>query len=149
MICPPLKSRKGLAKLFFSDLFSTPFGMNPLHRIRQMANGLWGRAILLWVLLSIGAATASPIVQPHSMEVVCSVAGDVKLIIKTDDGEHVMGTSHWDCAMCLPFSAPPPTVEVARTEPPMELAHALKPMVAAHIASIAAAPLPARGPPHA
>ena len=121
--------------------------MNPLHRIRQLATGLLGRAVLLWFVLSVGAAVAAPIVHPQSMEVVCTSIGDLKLVVKSDDGTHAVGMSHMDCAMCLPFVAPPSTPIVAVSTPPSPIAHALQPVESARIAGITAAPLPARGPP--
>lgn len=123
--------------------------MNPLHRIRQLAAGLWGRAMLLWVLLSLGVASAAPLVHAQGMEIVCSAAGEVTVVFKsTADGAHAPApASHWDCAMCLPFTAPPAHPVIAPSAPPSPLVHALRPVETARIAGITAAPLPARGPP--
>lgn len=44
------------------------------------------RWALLWFALSLGAAIASPMVHPVSMELVCSASGSVKAIVHTDDG---------------------------------------------------------------
>lgn len=133
--------------LSFAERTRSNQRMNPLHCIRQLATGLWGRMVLVWVLLSLGAASAAPLIHPQSMEVVCSSVGEIRLIIKTEDGQQAMETSHWKCAMCLPFTAPPSTPVVTVEPPPSPYAHALRPVEAARIAGITAAPLPARGPP--
>ncbi|MBF5004566.1 hypothetical protein [Diaphorobacter caeni] len=121
--------------------------MNLLNRIRQLASGLLGRSMLAWLLLSLGAASAAPLVHPQSMEIVCTSMGDIRLVVTSDDGAQTMGASHWECAMCLPFTAPPSTPVVAVDPPPSPYTHALQPVEAARIAGITAAPLPARGPP--
>ena len=121
--------------------------MNLLHRIRQLASGLLGRSMLAWLLLSLGAASAAPLVHPQSMEIVCTSMGDIRLVVSSDDGAQAMDAAHWECAMCLPFTAPPSTPVVAVDPPPSPYAHALQPVEAARIAGITAAPPPARGPP--
>jgi hypothetical protein len=105
------------------------------------------RLVLAWFVLSIGVAIASPVVQPQSLELVCSAAGSIKLVVHADDGVHDAGTAHLDCALCLPGGAPP-ALETAPTLPaPLPLGHALQPVESARIAAGTAAPPPARGPP--
>lgn len=122
-------------------------GMPLLHRFRMMAPGLLGRAVLAWFALSLGVAIASPLVNPQALELVCSSAGVMKVIAKTDGGAQEMGSTHLDCPMCMPFVAPPPAAPATAVPPPSPLAYALRPVVAARIAAATAAPLPARGPP--
>jgi hypothetical protein len=105
-----------------------------------------GRLVLLWFALSLGVAVASPIVNPQAVELVCSSAGAVKVVVQTDDGAQELGTSHMDCPLCMLTGAPPPTAAVALPSP-LPLAHAVQPIPAARIAAATAAPLPARGPP--
>jgi hypothetical protein len=105
-----------------------------------------GRLVLLWFVLSLGAAVASPVVNPQAVELVCSSAGAVKVVVQTDDGAQELGTSHMDCPLCMLTGAPPPTPAVALPSP-LPLAHAVQPIPAARIAAATAAPLPARGPP--
>lgn len=102
--------------------------------------------VLLWFVASLGVAIASPVVHPRAMELVCSSAGAVKVIVHTDDGAQEMGVSHMDCPLCMLAGAPPPTpvISIPRVLP---LAHAVQPIPAARIAAATAAPLPARGPP--
>jgi hypothetical protein len=105
-----------------------------------------GRLVLLWFVLSLGAAVASPVVNPQAVELVCSTAGAVKMVVQTDDGVQELGTSHMDCPLCMLTGAPPPTPAVVLPTP-LPLGHAVQPIPAARIAAATAAPLPARGPP--
>lgn len=102
--------------------------------------------VLAWFMASMGVAIASPLVNPQAIEVICSGAGTIKLLVQTDDGTVEMGAVGMDCPLCSIASAPPP-VALATLPLPQPLAHALQPVEAARIAAITAAPLPARGPP--
>lgn len=115
-----------------------------MHALRT--SSLLARLILAWFVLTVGAAIASPIVHPQALQVVCTSGSSVKLVVGEDGGAAELGQHTLDCAMCLGASAPPPPVQqhAQRHEP---LAHALTPTVAANIAAIVGAPLPARGPP--
>jgi hypothetical protein len=108
---------------------------------------LLARFVLVWFALSIGVAIASPIVKPRAMELVCSGAGVMKLLVKTDDGSQEVVSHTLDCPLCATSSAPPPPVARLSAEPAQPLAYVLQSIPAAHIASLTAAPLPARGPP--
>ncbi|MGJ7491846.1 DUF2946 family protein [Variovorax sp. ZT4R33] len=104
------------------------------------------RCVLAWFLLSLGVAVAAPVVHPQAMELVCSAAGAIKVIVQTDDGAQELAPSHMDCPLCMLAGAPPPTAQVALPAP-LPLARAVQSIPAAHIAAATAAPLPARGPP--
>jgi len=104
------------------------------------------RFFLLWFVLAMGAAIASPVIQPQAMELVCSSGGTVKLIVQTDDGAQDMSPSHLDCPMCL-LSGPPVEHDSARQVLSLPLARATQSIPSARIAAATAAPLPARGPP--
>jgi hypothetical protein len=104
------------------------------------------RLVLVWFVLSVGVAIASPIVNPHGMDLVCTSTGSMKVVVQGDDDD-VASLSHTlDCPLCSAISAPPPAFNTSLTQP-SPLAHALRPLVAAHIASVTAPPLPSRGPP--
>ena len=116
-----------------------------MHALRT--SSLLARLILAWFVLTVGAAIASPIVHPQALQVVCTTGSTAKLVVVGEDGGATeLGQHTLDCAVCLGASAPPPPVQqhAQRHEP---LAHALTPPVAATIAAIVGAPLPARGPP--
>lgn len=118
--------------------------MQTLRRLRAFAC-----FVLAWFALSIGVATASPWVHPQPMQLVCSGAGEVKLLVVTEDGAQAQQRSHLlDCPLCVHLggAAPPPQ--------PLRLLAALQaqgtvlqPMAAAPVVARTAAPLPARGPP--
>jgi hypothetical protein len=109
-----------------------------------------GRLVLAWFALALGAAIASSIVQPQSVETICSGAGHFKWLIKSADGdlqeENASKAATLDCPLCAGLGTAPPS-EHATALPPDALAHALHPLFAAHIASLSAPPLPSRGPP--
>jgi hypothetical protein len=117
-----------------------------LLRNRHRFLGLSGRWVLLWFVLSLGAAAASPIVHPQAVELVCASGGAVKAVVQTDDGVQELGASHLDCPLCVLTGAPPPSaVAQALVSPlPPDRARRLAP---SHTAAASAAPLPARGPP--
>lgn len=104
------------------------------------------RWVLLWFVLALGAAIASPLVKPQAIDWVCSGGGAVKLVVSADDDATATVHPTLDCPLCMTPAAPPPPL---RTLVPSAapLAHALPPRVAEHIAGRTAAPLPARGPP--
>ncbi|RYF33028.1 MAG: hypothetical protein EOO26_09535 [Comamonadaceae bacterium] len=108
---------------------------------------LIGRVVLAWFVLSLGVAVASPVVKPQAMELVCSTAGAVKVIVQTDDGAQEMGSSHMDCPLCVLTGAPPPATPLADVPAGQPLGRAVQPIPAARLAAATAAPLPARGPP--
>lgn len=103
------------------------------------------RLVLVWFALSIGVAIASPVLNPHGMDIVCTSAGSMKLVVQGDD-DSVASSLTMDCPLCASISAPPPALNTTLTQP-SPLAHALQPIAAAHIAAITAPPLPSRGPP--
>lgn len=117
--------------------------MSALRHFRSLACFM-----LAWFAMAIGVATASPFVHPQAMEMVCSAAGDVKLIVLSDDGTQEQRGHTLDCPLCVHLggAAPPPPAGL-RLPALQPLAHALHPITLAHIAARTAAPLPARGPP--
>ena len=120
-----------------------------MHLLRNHPRflGLVGRCALLWFMLSLGVAVASPIVHPQAMELVCSSAGSIKAVVQTDDGVQEVGASHMDCPLCLLTGAPPPSSAAAAFDLPLPLGRVLQSIPAARLAAATAAPLPARGPP--
>ena len=123
-----------------------------LHALRRIATCLLGRCVLAWFALSIGVASAAPLIQSQGFELICTSTGAMKMVAIGDDGssDHTaLGAGHLDCPMCLPHAAPPPPVLQLTAPTQSPLRHALQPVERARIAAITAAPLPARGPPPA
>lgn len=123
-----------------------PLQSSPMQTLRHAH--LLARFVLVWWALSIGVAIASPIVKPQGMDVICTGMGMMKLqAAPADDGSPDLLTLTLDCPLCAHLSAPPPPLVRLRAEPAQPLAYVLQSIPAAHIASLTAAPLPARGPP--
>jgi hypothetical protein len=104
------------------------------------------RLVLVWFVLFVGASVASPLVAPDHLQMVCSGDGGMKMVDSGDDEGAAKPSARMDCPLCTSVAAPPPPV-ASPSVPPSPLAHALHPLVAAHIASATAPPLPSRGPP--
>ena len=118
--------------------------MPSLQTIRSLR---WlARLVLAWFVVSMGVAVASPLVNPQAMELICSGSGSIKLLVHTDDGLQETPSHALDCPLCVHVGAPPPASQAALPVA-HPLAHALRPIPAAHIAARTAAPLPPRGPP--
>ena len=107
------------------------------------------RLVLTWFVLFMAVSVLTAMVNPASLQAVCSAAGGMKLVDasdRTDEGEGETFSNGMDCPLCSAVAAPP----VASSQPhaaPSPLAHALQFVASAHIASITAPPLPSRGPP--
>ena len=117
--------------------------MQALRQAQQLSQ--W---VLVWFLLSLGVAIASPLVKPQALELVCSGSGAMKVLVYTDDGLQELPAQHsLDCPLCGATSLPP--AQHALLAPAqLALSYALQGNEAAHIASRIGAPLPARGPPN-
>ena len=104
------------------------------------------RLVLVWFVISVGVAIASPLVVPKAMDLVCTTGGAMKMV-SSDDADKAESTTHtMDCALCMAVGIPPAPMGSQFTKP-SPLAHALHPIEAAHIAAATAPPLPSRGPP--
>jgi len=102
------------------------------------------RCVLVWFMLSLGVALASPMVNPKAMDLVCTSTGSMKLVVQGDDDATTRHTL--DCPLCASIVAPPPALHTGLSHP-SPLAHALLPLGASHITPATAPPLPSRGPP--
>jgi hypothetical protein len=105
------------------------------------------RLVLAWFALSLGVAVASPLVNPQSIELLCSGSGAMKVLVKSADGTPAPAThTTLDCPLCAATGAPPPAA-FAAAPAVHALATSVQRIPAARIAARTAAPLPARGPP--
>ena len=117
----------------------TPQTLRSAHRITRL--------VLVWFVLSLGVAIASPLVNPQATELICSGTGVMKVLVKNADGGSTEVASRMlDCPLCASVSAPPPAAKVA-AEPAQPLGYVLQTIPSAHIAALTAAPPPGRGPP--
>ena len=118
--------------------------MHTLEILRRTP--LIARILLACWLLSIGVAIASPLVKPQALELICSGAGVMKLLLKSDDGKQQATNHALDCPLCAASSAPPPVFGPGVTPMPA-LAYELHGRFSTYLASRTGAPPPARGPP--
>lgn len=116
--------------------------MQSLRNVRRFA-----RWVLACFALVTGVAIAAPLLKPQGMEMICSGAGVMKLLVAgTDDPAANTQQPTLDCPLCAGVYGPPP-VQRQTFMPAHPPAHRLRPLRAAHIAALSAAPPPARGPP--
>lgn len=105
------------------------------------------RLILAWFAVTLGVAVASPLVHPQAFELVCTASGDIRMVVLQEEASLGPGHHQLDCPLCLPAGGPAPALPQVPLPCLQPLARALLPAVAAHIAAVTRAPLPARGPP--
>ena len=115
-----------------------------MKTLRSMTRLRWW--VLAWFALCLGVAVASPLVQPKAMDVVCSNAGGVKIVVHADDGPVKHGAKGMDCPLCLLESAPPEPPQ-ARWPALLPLARQPLPLSCVQPVVAMAAPPPARAPP--
>jgi hypothetical protein len=104
------------------------------------------RFVLVWFVLSVGVAMASPLVAPKAMDLVCTTGGVMKIVSPEDADDNSSSVHTMDCALCMAVDIPPSPIP-SQFIKPSSLSHALHPIAAAHIAAVTAPPLPSRGPP--
>jgi len=118
--------------------------MTPLHTLR---NTPWlARLALLWFVLTLGAAVASPLVNPQTEVLICSGMGGMAKVTLNDDGTVSDTSVTLSCPLCMTghlnalvsFSAGPALVPLTYRLPNL----AVTPVVA----WTAVSP-PSRGPP--
>jgi hypothetical protein len=102
------------------------------------------RWVLTWLLLSIGVAVASPLMQSTDYTLVCSGIGMVKL--QSNSGDAGGEVRMLECPLCSPFFAPPPVIDGSKSGIG-NVAVNLPQQLLAEITVRSAAPFPARGPP--
>jgi len=115
-----------------------------MTRLRQATS--MARFMLVWFVLSVGVAMASPLVAPKAMDLVCTTGGVMKIVSPEDADDNSSSVHTMDCALCMSVGMPVAPISSQFTKP-SPLAHALHPIAAAHIAAATAPPLPSRGPP--
>lgn len=113
-----------------------------MKTLRAMKQLRW--CVLVWFALFLGVAVASPLVQPKSMDVVCSNAGGIKLVFQSDEAPAKHGGM--DCPLCL-LEATPPEPPHARLPALSPLACQPMPLSCVHTVVAMATPPPARAPP--
>lgn len=85
------------------------------HRHAFPTLRLW---VLGWLLLALGAAVASPLLQPRGFALVCSGANKALQLVHLKDGHLRTAAPTLDCPLCIPADAPPPAHATAAKAPP-------------------------------
>jgi len=108
---------------------------------------LLARFVLVWFVLFVGVAVASPLVNPKSAQLVCSAMGGMKMVNADDgSGDTSPSVNSLDCPFCVQVVLPAPSVSPL-WDATSARAYALRAIPSAHIAWLTRSPLPPRGPP--
>ena len=101
--------------------------------MRTLHAGSWlARLFLAWYALTLGAAMASPLVQPKLLTQVCSADGGMVLVVVDADGDVVASGPHTlDCALCLATALPAPEAPAAAAPAPVAFDFVLPPLAQA------------------
>ena len=115
--------------------------------LQTLRNTPWlARLALLWFALTLGAALASPLVNPQSEVLICSAASGMVKIVLNADGSTNSAPAALDCPLCMVGNAPPSAI-FSQPEPVLFQGRELQGRPADIVAATTAAPPPARGPP--
>lgn len=103
--------------------------------------------VALWFSLFTALAIASPLLNPTSLDSVCSPEHGTRLIVVNDQGDDTKANlPSSDCPLCSGFFTPNFLVR-HYFDAPSPLAHALEPQQEAFLIALSQPPLPSRGPP--
>lgn len=86
---------------FIKTIIALMLKSQSLRHIRHIAT----LAMLMFVL-SIGVAVLNPLIQPQSLDVICTSAGQTKILFDRHGGAPVKAHA-LDCVACLPGATPP------------------------------------------
>jgi hypothetical protein len=113
--------------------------MEALRRAHRLT-----RLVLAWFALSVGIAIAAPVVQPQSLEMVCSGTGGMKMMVDDQGALPDPGGHMKDCRLCVMTGAPVTPVVFIPDAPP---AQAPAPVLPVPVVAQAAVHFSARAPP--
>ena len=105
------------------------------------------RLVLVWYVLFVGVSVMASMLQPKTMEVVCSSMGLMKLVVQGEGNDSALPAS-MDCPLCAHATPtlPPPTVaDLAHLHDARS--HIVQRLPEAVLIASTAPPLPSRGPP--
>ena len=114
-----------------------------MQNLRRAHRLIW--FALTWFALSIGAMAAAAAINPQAIELICSTSHRSKMVANGDGGAPVAGHHLGDCPLCVTAGAPPPVLTPSVPHRLPADAPAVVPI--AYVATQAAVPPPARGPP--
>lgn len=115
--------------------------MQTLRRSYQIT-----RLVLVWFVMSLGVAIASPLVSPKGMELVCTSANGMQLVVLGDAESDGAAGHKLNCPLCATLTALPPTFNTTLTQPsPQSISRPFVELV--FLTVVTAPPAPSRGPP--
>lgn len=119
-----------------------------MNFLQLLRNRPWlARWLLLSWTLSLGAAVATPMVQPRHEVMICSVSGMVTVLLNEDGTVASTELAGKSCPLCvLPGVLPAPQ------QPPIGastqvIGRVSQGIAFSHVVALTAPPLPSRGPP--
>jgi hypothetical protein len=105
------------------------------------------RFVLVWFVLTLGVAIASPVVQPRALELICSDAGVYKLVVRGEADGGLVTTHTLECPLCVMGGGAPLVMGELVLPAVLPTAERVQPVLSVPVAVQRAAPPPARGPP--
>ena len=78
--------------------------------------------VLVWFALFLGSAIASSVMQPGSLQMVCSSDGGMKVVDTSNTEGDVQTPKSMDCPLCASVAAPPPPCHAVAAPVPSALA---------------------------
>ena len=116
--------------------------MQSLRNAHQLA-----RFVLVWFVLTLGVAIASPAVHPQAMELICSDAGVYKLVVRGEAEGGLVKNHTLECPLCVMGGGAPLVMGGPVLPTVLPTAECVQPALSVPVAVQRAAPPPARGPP--
>ncbi len=115
--------------------------MQTLRRSYQIT-----RLVLVWFAVSLGVAIASPVANPQGLELVCTSANGMQLVVLGDAEADGAAGHKLDCPLCATLTALPPNFDTTLTQPsPQPIPRPYIELV--FLTVVTAPPPPSRGPP--
>ncbi|MBF5007049.1 hypothetical protein [Diaphorobacter caeni] len=116
-----------------------------LQSLRQ-----WRLGVVVWLMLGMSAAFASPLLNPSRLEVVCGTHGKAKLVVHDDSTfgskARPANVHSMDCTLCAAHPMAPGSIAEPIDFPALDF-HALVTQPPVPAIAPTAAPPPARAPP--
>ena len=121
---------------------------HPMTLLHTLRNTPWlARLALLWFALTLGAAVASPMINPQEELIICTSAGMVKVKLHADGSISTEASSELSCPLCVVGGAAPPAFVSLEPAPVPALTYVQPGITSVHVTASTAAPPPPRGPP--